>query len=317
MAQKSDNSPTVRLIVPPSFEGVSSVAVLQEILHDGVQLEIEYTSHLDFREFEKPNKDEITVILGLAYQGYILADNFYMQADVPFSDFIHFGTYGVPLEGEYIISSVSEESDPIKELLQFLETSPDSSLLSKHVTVTDKAKYIAEAVNAYRTWTWEANDTTRMLLAMYYASYKRLPHLLKGKSLQEAVRSYAAVIKGQLEKMNDYIERKRGTTKTYNLEMDGQPVILNVVYAEEYINELANDILNRNQSTTPVIVCVGRTTRSNDLLSIRTRSINAAKVAHLINGGNGKENVASVFSGMSYAELMGRALVSQLNRVTE
>lgn len=313
MSSNSTEGPKVRLIVPPTFEGVTSAAVLEEIVHEGVQLDVVYLSHLDFREYKVLTEVEITVVLGFAYQGYVLPDDFYTQLDVPFGDLIHFSTYGVPLVSDHIISEVFLETDPVYELLKFIERVPDYSMLSKHVTITDKSRQLAEAANMYRTWTWESHSVTRMLVALYNAGYKRMPLLLKGKSLTEAVKANAAVVKGQLEKMGDYIEKKRGMVKTFPMDINGNPVILKVVFAEEYINELASDILNREQSATPLIVCVGRSTKSEDLLSIRTRNVNAATVAHLINKGSGKENVASVFSGVKYSELIGRSIVAQLS----
>jgi hypothetical protein len=316
MRKDITDSPRVRVFVPPSFEGVVSVAVLEEIIHDNIDLEIVYTGHLDFREYDKFKDVEIIISLGLPYKGYALSDDFYLTVDVPFVDFIHSSTYGEQIKGKHIISDVNADMDPIKDLYQLLKFSPESTILSKHVSLTDKAYFMVEAANAYRTWTWETNDTTRMLLALYHASYKRLPKLIRGLSLQDMVKQYAPVIKGQIEKMNDYIERKRSMVKNYTVTIDGESCLLKVVYAEEYINELANDLLNRERTPMPVIVCVGRTTKSSDMFSIRTRIANAAKVAYLINEGNGKENVASVFTGISSAELMGNGFVNKLSQTT-
>lgn len=312
MDSNTGSSLKVRLFVPPSFEGVTSVAILEEIIHNDIDLEVVYTSHLDFREYEKFNDTAIILALGCGYHGYNLPDNFFLTVDVPFMDFIHIATYGEQIKGEHIVSIVNEDMDPIKELYQLLQT--DSTILSEHVTLTAKAQYLTEAVNAYRTWTWETNDTTRVLLALYNAGYKRLPKLLRGLTLPETVKQYAPIIKGQLEKMNDFIERKRATVKTKTVTVDDESCLLKIVYAEEYINELANDILNREQTAMPVIVCVGRTTKSNDIFSIRTKGIHAGKIAYMINQGNGKDFVASVFSAVGYPELMGNAIVSQLSQ---
>jgi hypothetical protein len=310
----SSNFPKVRVFTPPTFEGVTSIAILEEVISEDIPLEVIYTNTLDFREYEKFRDTEIIIVLGLPYRGYTLSDDFYMTVDVPFMDFIHISTYGEQIPGTNITSIVAQDIDPIKELYQIFQNSPDTTILSKHLTLTDKARYLVEAVNAYRTWTWEANDTTRVLLAMYNASYKRLPKLTRGLSLPEIVKQYAPIIKGQLERMNDYIERKRAMVKTNHVVIDGETCLLKVVYAEEYINELANDLLLREQSAMPVIVCVGRTTKSSDIFSIRTRTVSAAKVAYLINEGNGKDAVASVFAGISYAELMGNGIVSKLGQ---
>jgi hypothetical protein len=306
----------VKVFVPTSFEGVTSVAILEELIKDteSIELDIRYVSHVDFREYEQFRDAEVVITLGFAYRGYALPDDFFMEFNNPFTDFIHAATFGERIEGDHILSFVNPDADPIKEVASFLNNHPEYSVLTKHMEFTDKAWYLIEAVNSYRTWTWEGNNTTRMLLALYYASYKWLPKLIKGMELQEMVKKYAPIIKGQLEKMNDYIARKRDMTKTYTVDIDGQTCSVKVVFSDEYINELANDLLNSDQTSGPVVVCVGRTTRSNDMFSIRTKVVNAGRVAYLINEGNGKETVANVFTGISYAELMGNGIVSKLSQ---
>jgi hypothetical protein len=306
----------VKVFVPTSFEGVTSVAILEELLKDteSIELDIRYVSHVDFREYEQFRDAEVVITLGFAYRGYALPDDFFMEFNNPFTDFIHAATFGERIEGDHILSFVNPDADPIKEVASFLNNHPEYSVLTKHMEFTDKAWYLIEAVNSYRTWTWEGNNTTRMLLALYYASYKWLPKLIKGMELPEMVKKYAPIIKGQLEKMNDYIARKRDMTKTYTVDIDDQPCLVKVVFSDEYINELANDLLNSEQTSGPVVVCVGRTTRSNDMFSIRTKVVNAGRVAYLINEGNGKETVANVFTGISYAELMGNGIISKLSQ---
>ncbi|AXH71187.1 hypothetical protein BSP38_145 [Bacillus phage BSP38] len=307
-----DNKPVLRVFVPMTFEGVTSVAILEEITSPDIHMDIRYTGHLDFREYENFSGADMIMILGAPYKGYPLPEAFYTSVNVPFMDFIHCATHGETIEGDHIISMVNTEADPIKEVCQFLNLHPESSVLSKHLTFTDKAWQMIEAVNAYRIWDWETNNTTKLLLAMYQASHKWLPNLLRGLSLQEAVKAYAPVIKGQMEKMKDYIVRKREMTKVYHITFEGVPCTLKVVYADEYINELANELLNLEPTSSPVIVCVGRTTKSGDVLSIRTKVVNAGKVAYMINEGNGKETVASVFTGAGYAEILGNAIVRKL-----
>jgi hypothetical protein len=314
VSTETKSSPRIRVFVPPTFEGVTSVAVLEEVIADDIPLEVVYTTNLDFREYKQFQDTEVVIALGVPYRGYNLSDDFYMTVDVPFMDFIHISTHGEEIKGQHIISLVSESVDPVKELFHIFQNQPESTILASHLTLTDKARYLVEAVNAYRTWTWETNDTTRLLLALYHASYKRMTKLLRGLSLQEVVKQHAPVIKGQLEKMNDYIERKRSMVKSKIIQLEGEACLLKVVYAEEYINELANDLLTREQTAMPVIVCVGRTTKSSDIFSIRTKGVHAGRVAHVINEGQGKDFVATVFAGISYVELMVKAIETKVSQ---
>ena len=261
---KETEKKRVRVFVPMTFEGVTSVAIMEEVINSDIELDIRYTRYIDFREYDQFKDVDVTIVIGLPYMGYALPDSFHNELDNPFTDFIHAATYGEKIEGNHIISMVNEEADPIKEICTFLHSSPDSSILSKHTNFTDKAWHLVEAVNSYRTWTWEGNQTTRMLLALYYASYKRLPHLLRGLSLQDTVKKHAPIIKGQMEKMDDFIARKIAMTKHTTVNIDGQLCRVRVVFSDEYINELANALLNMEQTPLPVVVCVGRTTNSSD-----------------------------------------------------
>jgi hypothetical protein len=304
----------VRVFVPQTFEGVTSVAILEEITHSNIDLDIRYTPYLDFRDYQLFADVEMIIALGLPYKGYNLPNGFYGHVDVPFVDFLHFSSYGEEIQGKHVVSLVNTEVDPVKELSKYLQSSPDATIISKHITFTEKAQYLIEAVNAYRTWTWENNDTARMLLALYNAGYKWLPHLVRGRSLPEIIKAYAPVIKGQIEKMNDFIEKKRQMTKTYTTAIDGETCLVKVVFAEDYINELANDLLHSEVTPHPVVVCVGRSTKGSDMFSIRTKNIDAARVAYLINEGNGKEAAATVFTDVRYVELMGNVIVTALSQ---
>lgn len=311
----SGEKPIVKLFVPPSFEGVMTVAIIEDCIHEEeVQLETHYVNHIDFREYGRFKDADIVLVVGLPYKGYALPRDFYINLDVPFMDFIHSSTYGERIQGEYIISNIDPNIDPIKDIINFIRTSPESTLLSKYLTITDKTLHLVEAVNAYRTWSWENNNVTRVLLALYHSAYKYMPRVIKDLSLQEIVKVHAPVIKGQMEKIEDYIARKSEMTKTYEVEIDGEKCLLKVVFADNYINELANHLLNNEPTSMPVIVCVGRTTKSSDILSIRTNKIEASKVAYLINEGGGKDSVASVFLDVSYGELMGNAIVASLQK---
>jgi len=304
----------LRVFTTTSFEGVTSIAILEELLKntDEIQLDVRYVKNLDFRDYADFADADIVLALGTPYRGYNLPTEFFLNLDVPFMDFLHFSTWGEELGGEHITSQVNENEDPIKQLAMFISRFPESSLLAKYIEFTEKAWYLIEAVNAYRTWSWENNSITRMLLALYHASYKWLPLLMRGLSIEETIRKHAPIIQGQMEKMKDYIDRKKETVKSFNVEVDGQQCKLFVAYADEYINELANDILTTEQTAMPTIVCVGRSTKSSDLFSIRTTKVEAGKVAWLINEGSGKDSVANVFTGVSYAQLMGTGIAQKL-----
>lgn len=304
---KENKGINVRVITPATFEGVMGVAILTEMLSDEVSLEVNYERSLDFRDYNRFDGVDVCLVLGLAYNGYALPQDFFIKNDIPFEDFIHISTYGEEVKGEHIVSTVVDGQDPIKTLSSIFIQTPDTVLLSKYIKYSSKIEHMINAVNDYRTWNWEDNNTTKMLLALYNATYKMLPRLIKGKELTDIVKEFAPIIKGQMEKMEELLRRKVELSKTYDVTVEGEQIILRVAFSEEYINEVAHALLDINTHK-PVVACVGRLTKGKDIFSIRTSKIDASKIAYLINEGGGKEEVASVFSSIGYTELMGDSI---------
>lgn len=311
MRNKKTDKIKIRLTVPPSFEGVASVVVFDAMVKENVELIVNYQRNLDFREYGQFAGVAINVVLGIPYRGHILPEEFYEEITIPFVEFIHFSTYGEEIEHDKLISHVEEGKDPILNLYETLVYQSDSTILGNHVELSDKVENLVYAINAYRTWTWEGNNTVRVLLALYNAGYRRMPELVRGLTLAEMVRKNAPIIKGQMEKMDNIIARAVETAYSGTVSYEGQDVTLKVAFSTEYVNEIANALLNSGGGG-PMIVCVGRPTKGNDLMSVRTRHINAQQVAYRINEGGGKEEVASVFFGASYSNIIGESIKTKL-----
>ncbi|AIW03531.1 exopolyphosphatase [Bacillus phage Moonbeam] len=308
----------IKVYTPPSFEGVTSIAILEELLQESAaKLDVHYVSHLDFRDYQQFSDANVILVLGLPYKGYTLPEEFSIAVGNPFTHLLHLSTYGEPILEEGIASFVDESIDPIMKLSYLLKDERFKGILGTYVFFTEKAEMMIQAVNAYRTWTWENNNVTRVLLALYQGSFKWLPHMVRGKSLQEVIEAYAPVIQGQMQKQRDYIERKIEMTRECDVIVLDQHCKLKIVFAEEYINELANELLTRDKTEAAVIVCVARTTKSNDMFSIRTKGIHAGQIAKWVNNGGGKEQVASVFTGISYAELLMDGLIKTFAQLHE
>lgn len=314
---RSTEERRIQLFVPPSFEGVSSVVAVEAMLvgEENIELVVNYQTSLDFRDVEQFKGFEMNLILGLTFKGYELPEHFFTEVDVPFADFIHYSTFGEEIEGNHIISQVIEDQDPLRGLYSLLSTGDGNTLLERHLTLTDDVNFVVEAVNAYRIWDWEANTGTKILLALYHAGHKNLPQMVKGLSLVEIVRKYSVVIKGQQEKMKEYIETKASSVKPQEVSIQGQVCTLITLFSEQYVNELADYLLKQyTDINRPTVVCVGRPTRGSDLFSIRTSKVSASLVAHYINEGKGKDYAATVFTGVNYADLMGNSIIQQLTK---
>lgn len=308
----------IRLIVPPSFEGVASVVTFESMLSEEMigKLQVEYVSYIDYREYKNFSVDSIIVILGPGYKGYALPEEFYATVDIPFMDFIHFSTYGQNIPGNHLISVVDANKEPIVQLVDMLKYSPESSILSKYVNIDSFTEGVAKAVQDYRFWQWENNTITKVMLALYNASFKHLPSIFRNNSLEDVMKLYTPIIRGQWNKEKEHLEKKLKETKAYNVEIQGTNCVLAVVFSDQYINETANYILDNIETRNPIAVCVGRNTKGGDVFSVRTKGIPANLVAHLVNEGQGNENAASFFSDVNYNELMGNAIKTKIEQVS-
>lgn len=301
----------MRVFTPTTFEGICSIAILQEIFRgSGLHIDVQHEAYIDFRDVNLFSGYSTNVVLGLPYKGYALPDQFYIDHDVPFQDFIHAATYGEEIQGKFITSIVDTEADPIVGVCKYIASNPR---LSKHAQITGKAQAMIEAIDSYRRFEWQDNNVTRLLLALYLASYKELPKLLKDRTLNETVKEFAPIVKGQLTKMHDHIEKKILQAEHSVVEFRGQQCSVITLYSEEYINELAHALLQRESSSMPVIVAVGRMTKGNDMVSIRTRDVHAGLVSQAINDGNGKEAVGNVFTDAKYNEILNMWILRKLS----
>lgn len=306
----------LKVFVPPSFEGVTGVAVLEELfLNSNIDVEVEYTKTLDFRDVSKFRGYKNIIVLGIAYMGGNLPTEFTIELNNPFTNFMHVATYGEELPGEHILSRVVEDKDPILDIYDILQTSNVFPYLAYEGDwQSDKARQLAEAVNAYRTWTWYDNKLTKYLLAMYNAMGKYMPTALEGKTLQQAVTDNKCVIAGQMMAMSEYINDKIEQTKTADVVVNDIPCKLKVVFADKYINEIANRLLEVGYQEAPTVVCVGRATKGNDMFSVRTKGVDAREFIKGVSGqATGKENVGSLFVQINYSELMRNSMVALLD----
>lgn len=306
---------TIKVFTTSSFESVTSIAILEELFDDTIDVEVEYTKNLDFRDVKRFKDYKTVIVLGVGYNGYNLPEAFYTEVDNPFTDFIHVASWGEQIKGEHVISIVNESFDPIVLLYNILIDHPQLSMINQHTKTTDKAKHMIKAVNDYRTWKWYENKVTNYLLALYHGTGKYMPNLLKDRTLNEVVKENQYIISGQMMDMADYIKTKVEQARVSDITVKGINCKLKVIFAERYINELANRLLEVGYNDVPTIVCVGRPTKGSDMFSVRTKGVDARDFVELIDGQRkGKENVGTFFSGASYSELMLNSTVMQVNK---
>lgn len=306
----------LKVFVPPSFEGVTGVAVLEELfLNSSIDVEVEYTKTLDFRDVSRFRGYKNIIVLGIAYMGGNLPTEFTIELNNPFTNFIHVATYGEELPGEHIISRVVEDKDPILEVYEVLQTSNVFPYIAYEGDwQSGKARQLAEVANKYRTWTWYDDKLTKYLLAMYNAMGKYMPTALQGKAINTVIHEQQCTIAGQLMSMSEYIKDKIEQVKIADVVINGVPCKLKVIFADRYINEVANRLLEVGYQDTPTIVCVGRSTKGTDMFSVRTKGVDAREFIKGVSGkATGKENAGSLFVQVNYSELMRNSMVALLD----
>lgn len=138
-------------------------------------------------------------------------------------------------------------------------------------------------VDEYDTWAWESNETIEA---------KRLNDLLYIKGIEKFIENITEKINEGLELFdendNTLLDRKQMLIDYYILKKEKEMITIDienlkagVVYAEEYISELASQILKINKDLDIMIVING------NQISFRTRkdNVNVAKLAQKYGGG--------------------------------
>jgi hypothetical protein len=313
------NDKRILLYTTRSFESTLAAAALDKMIDkENATLDVEYINYLDFTHMDKfPDTHDIYVVLGLGYKGYALSEEFYRKVNTPFTELIHFSTWGKAIEADFIFSYVLEDQDPILAFIEWITEYGSKTLLFDLLTSNSEewgtAKKLASIAQAYRSWTHKDSKATNYLLAMYNTYFTHLPEQFKGRTLKEALSANKQVIQAQMARQEEYLVQKAEQAEFYELDLAEQPVLMYVIFAESHINELANFLLQLGRRRDPekaIVVLVGVPTKGSDRVSVRTHNISASQVAEAINPktGAGKENVASAFLDVKYAELIGNTL---------
>lgn len=300
----------IGVFVSDSFEGVVAGAIIKKMITDSRTKT--HTNFMRKMDFSNPNLfgfNDINLVIGLPYRGELLPESYFDSKDYPFEDFIHVSTYGEEIIQNGVISIVQDLS-PLKVLQEMIEHNQTSTVLGRITETSQEVEAITQALEDYRLWTWENNTLTKTLLALYEASYTELENVIDGYSIQEIVTEFKPFIIGRIKAREKRIKDKLEEAYEGQIMVNNTLTKIKFVFSDDYVNEVGNALIAEEEDSVNVIACVGSTTRSSDLIRIRTRGVYAEDVAQWIDekSGVGKENVASVFSATGYSNLMGKAI---------
>lgn len=215
----------------------------------------------------------------------------------PMTQVYHFASFGDVIEDPEIESYVDEELSPV--LLMKKVLSRADTVFSKINKNQMFVHELANAINEYHTYTFNTTGNTDVLKLKHLADAKGkdvYKYVVGASSVRELVHSSEDIIKPQEEKFNEYISRKLELANVFTV----QDTVVVMLYAEQYVNEIAHAFITNYQMSgfEKVVVMVGRQTRGDDLFSIRvSKGLDASEIAKVVNGGKGKEGAATVFLG--------------------
>lgn len=266
--------------LPESFyieqlSGSSKIVYLPKL--DFTKLSTIVNEHID-------NQDQV-IIFGFPYkytkEKYVISEITKLQHEKQV-EFKHFCTFGDSMQS--LNSQVSETESNIQMLFKWL---------FKVNTVNDT---IVQCLQSYHEYSFKDSVLpliVRELLDFYRTDFYN-EFTKYGSNINRFIKNHSSLIKHLERQRTEYIDYKKQQARIVKLTDN---VCLVTVYAERYKNELAHELLNSDKASSfrACIVIVGTHTKGSDMLSIRTKGINADHIARTIGDGRGKRNVASVF----------------------
>lgn len=231
----------------------------------------------------------------------------------PFSLLIHVCTFGETIQMPYVESIVTEVDSPLLKLFNYLE----------QLQLSDFGKQVALFERPTATvleFVLIADDYHRQDF-----SIKRALHPLQLQDLTYHWRDWTHSFIGThspVEVKNTYqdtltlLEDARVTYVRERIRLAQTQMVKDIfvvlVYAETHQNEIGHWLIENSLSAgvQKIVVLIGRMTRGDHIFTVYTKGLHAGDLAKHLNGGGGKEEIASVFLGNpSKALLQGVASV--------
>ncbi|AEZ50349.1 hypothetical protein BPS13_0170 [Bacillus phage BPS13] len=260
----------VKLYMKDNFMNTITLPVIKRMLPD-YEVDVEFVDKLDIHALgTQAQLVSKVIVIGLPIYDN---DDFKKAVEPlnnPFSDFIHINTYGSKVSvGRSVVST---DFPPIIYLRTMLLTRD----ITTFQNVKDCSKYdfnVIKASKNYQQWNEvDTDNNIKILMALYRAFGRNITAVLEDKPLQEIMKENLPVIKSQLKQQSDFVEKKRQQTKWVMINVNGEPVQVGTVYAEDWANEVAHRNLKDIGSDNGVALVVS-TTRGSDMVQVRTKGV--------------------------------------------
>lgn len=256
------------------------------------------------------DKADCVVIVGFGFkknqqEAFIQALKDLSLYDTPMTEVYHFASWGDVIEDSTgsIHSFVDEELSPVKLLYKNFGkvSNPLKTIKQQDMFLFE----LVQAIDDYHTYTFrEKGNDNSIKLKLLGDFYRRntgsniYKNLLgnRNPSVGAILTDFWEQVAEEESKMHDYLREKLAITKVFTV---GDTVVV-MLYAENYINEIANEVIEAYKASgySKVVVMVGKQTRGDDMFSIRvSEGLDAGVIAQKINNGKGKERAATVFLG--------------------
>ncbi|ASR79371.1 exopolyphosphatase [Bacillus phage Zainny] len=298
----------VKLYMKDNFMNTITLPVIKRMLPD-YEVDVEFVDKLDIHALGT----QARLVSKIIIIGLPIFDNDDFKKAIeplnnPFSDFIHVNTYGKKVSvGRSVVSS---DFPPIVYLRTLLLTSEMTTFQNVQDTSKNDMNVIHASIK-YQQWKdVDTNNSIKILMALYRAFGRNITAVLEDKPLQEIMKENLPVVKSQLKQQSDFVEKKRQQTKWMMIDINGEPVQVGTVYAEDWTNEVAHrnlkDIGGENG-----VALVASTTRTSDMVQVRTKGVTVEQffaAANITDGTTGSGYVGTMFLPTGTANVIAAAI---------
>ena len=289
----------IQLITKNNSQGWFAEYILKRLVDTPV--EVVSLERFQLRDTHVYNPEaSVIVVVGFPYfkseQGGVVEA--LDQYNNPFSSFYHFCSFGDRVDITGIHSLTNEEVSPVKMMFDTM-TGMYSERDLLRVQIDPALRAIVDAVDDYHTYSFVTKGNN------YAMPLKELGDLFKQELINkfpfgslESICTQDKELMSSIERNRiAYVNKKLGSMHVVQL---GQTVVA-MVYAEEYVNEVAHAAINHYVLTgyPKVAVLVGVHTKGDDMFHVRTHGVSAKDIAWALNQGKGKDTTAVVFLGNS------------------
>lgn len=290
----------VTLIATGNMFGYYSRLLLEHVTTD--EIHAHFVRKLNFSELDNYIDDDTSSVLIVGIPFYNsqktglegALERAKVSLDLPFFELAHLSNWGDKIELPGVVSRISEETSLITMVAEYLQQE-EGFFHSKEFNVG--AKKLVSYLESYHNYDFLHHKASAQLSLKLLADTYR-GRVYKAVTLTDEDIEFDTDLRDSLyERMEEYIYS--AVDKAEVELING--VVVALVYAEDYHNEVANKIMvaYKEAKFPNVVVFIGKDTRGDDMFHIRVsdEKLNAESIAKFVNNGKGNAHASTVFLG--------------------